>query len=137
MSEPEPTPPDRPRSSLVILAGRERERVDREAQAASAELPITFDRRELRIIFDLYGAKVALGEWRDYALDFTPAKAVFSIFRRSCEVPLYRIEKNPALARRQGPFGVIAATGLVLRRGHDLARVIAVLDRKLKLVSRD
>jgi hypothetical protein len=95
---------------------------------------VSFDRRELRAIFDLYGAKVASGEWRDYALDFTASKAVFSIFRRACETPLYRIEKNPSLARRQGTYGVVDASGLVLRRGHDLARVIDLLDRKLRLV---
>ena len=95
---------------------------------------VTFDRRELNRILGLYGRMVAAGEWRDYALDFTPAKAVFSIFRRSCEAPLYRIEKNPSLARRQGAYAVIATTGLVLRRGQELPRVVGVLDRKLKLV---
>jgi hypothetical protein len=96
---------------------------------------VTFDRRELREVLNLYGRNVAEGEWRDYAIDFTTQKAVFSIYRRSSEYPLYRIEKNPRLARKQGAYSVIAATGLILRRGHDLARVIAVLDKKLKIVS--
>ncbi|QGM48186.1 DUF2794 domain-containing protein [Methylocystis heyeri] len=95
---------------------------------------VAFDRSELRIIFDLYGPRVANGDWRDYALDFTASKAVFSIFRRSCETPLYRIEKNPALARRQGAYCVIDASGLILRRGHDLARVVGVLNRNLRVV---
>ncbi|MGA8171887.1 MAG: DUF2794 domain-containing protein [Methylocystis sp.] len=101
---------------------------------ASKNPVVCFDRQELRIIFDLYGAKVAGGDWRDYALDFTVSKAVFSIFRRACETPLYRIEKTPALARRQGAYSVVDASGLILRRGHELARVIGVLDRKLRLV---
>jgi len=67
--------------------------------------------------------------------DFSPAKAVFSIFRRTSEVPLYRIEKDPKLARKQGAFSVIAATGLILKRGSELKRVIDVLDKRLKLVS--
>ncbi len=96
---------------------------------------VSFDRRELRVIFDVYGTKVANGEWRDYALDFTASKAVFSVFRRACETPLYRIEKNPTLGRRQGAYSVVDASGLILRRGHDLARVVGVLDRKLRLVS--
>ena len=95
---------------------------------------ISFDRRELGVILGLYGRKVAEGEWRDYAIDFTMQKAVFSIFRRTSEVPLYRIEKDPKLARKQGMYAVIAATGLVMRRGTDLARVISVLDKKLKVV---
>ena len=73
-------------------------------------------------ILDLYGRKVAAGEWRDYAIDFGREKAVFSVFRRASEVPLYRIEKNPRLARRQGAYSVIAATGLILKRGHELGR---------------
>lgn len=96
---------------------------------------VSFNRLELRQILDLYGRKVASGEWRDYALDFTPQKAVFSVYRRSSECALYQIEKTPRLARKQGIYGVLAASGLVLKRGHDLHRVIAVLDKRLKLVS--
>lgn len=82
----------------------------------------------------MYGRQVAQGEWRDYALDMTRDKAVFSIFRKSSEVPLYRIEKVPKLARRQGAYSIIAATGLILKRGQDLRRVLAVLDKKLQVV---
>lgn len=96
---------------------------------------VTFDRPELREILNLYGRKVAEGEWRDYAIDFSAQKAVFSIYRRASEFPLYRIEKVPKLARKQGAYSVIAATGLVLKRGHDLPRVIAVLDKRLKIVA--
>jgi hypothetical protein len=96
---------------------------------------VAFDRRELRQILDLYGRKVARGEWRDYAIEFAHHKAVFSIYRRSCEFPLYRIEKSPQLARKQGAYSVLAATGEVLKRSHDLALVITALDKQLTLVS--
>ncbi len=96
---------------------------------------IAFDRRELQQILDLYGRKVAAGEWRDYAIDHLREKAVFSIFRRSSEVPLYRIEKDPRLARRQGAYAVVAGTGLIMKRGHDLRQVLRVLDKPLKVVS--
>ena len=82
---------------------------------------VFFTRNELNAILNLYGRKVAAGEWRDYAIDFGREKAVFSVFRRASEVPLYRIEKNPRLARRQGAYSVVAATGLILKRGHDSA----------------
>ncbi len=95
---------------------------------------VTFNREELQAILNLYGRMVAEGEWRDYAIDFTRDKAVFSVFRRTSEMPLYRIEKDPKLARRQGAYSVIAATGLILKRGHDLAHVLRVLDRRLRLV---
>jgi hypothetical protein len=90
--------------------------------------PVTFSRRELNRILDLYGRKVAAGEWRDYAIDFMKDRAVFSVFRRSSEVPLYRIEKNPKLSRRQGAFSVISATGLIVRRGHELDRVLRAIE---------
>jgi hypothetical protein len=96
---------------------------------------VTFDRHELRDILNVYGRGVAEGEWRDYALDFGRDKAVFSIFRRASEYPLYRIEKVPRLARKQGAFSVVTTTGLILKRGHDLRRVIDVLDRKVRLVT--
>jgi hypothetical protein len=96
---------------------------------------ICFTRAELTAILDLYGRKVAAGEWRDYAIDFGREKAVFSVFRRASEVPLYRIEKNPRLARKQGAYSVIAATGLILKRGHELARVLAVLQKSVRLAA--
>jgi hypothetical protein len=92
---------------------------------------VTFDRRELDRILALYGRMVAAGEWRDYAIDFLRDRAVFSVFRHAAEVPIYRIEKNPKLARRQGAYSVITATGLIMRRGHELERVLRVLDEKL------
>ena len=90
---------------------------------------ITLNRRELNRILDLYGRMVAAGEWRDYAIDFLKDRAVFSVFRRASEVPLYRIEKNPKLEQRQGAYSVISATGLILRRGHELDRVLRVIDK--------
>ena len=77
---------------------------------------------------------VADGEWRDYAIDFLRERAVFSIFRRASEVPLYRIEKDPRLARKQGIYSVVSASGQILRRGHELERVLLVIDRKLAVV---
>jgi hypothetical protein len=96
---------------------------------------ITFNRIELNAILNLYGRMVAAGEWRDYAMDFARDKAVFSIFRRSSEMPLYRIEKEPRLARKQGAYSVVAASGLILKRGHDLAPVIKVLEKPLRVVT--
>jgi len=96
---------------------------------------IHFSRRELEEILRVYGRRVAAGDWRDYALDFRRDKAVFSVFRHTSEVPLYRIEKCPELARRQGAYSVVAATGLIMKRGHDLARVLAVLDKGVRLVA--
>jgi hypothetical protein len=105
---------------------------------AAAVLPapnrVTFDRRELNRIFGLYGRKVAAGEWRDYAIDFLRDRAVFSVFRRTSEVPIYRIEKSPKLARRQGAYSVISATGLIVRRGHELDPVLRAIDTSLLVV---
>jgi hypothetical protein len=104
-------------------------------RSASAPVQVTFNRRELSRILDLYGRMVAAGEWRDYAIDFLKDRAVFSVFRRTSEVPLYRIEKNPKLTQRQGAYSVTAAGGLILRRGHELDRVLRVIDLPLSLVA--
>ena len=82
----------------------------------------------------VYGRMVAAGEWRDYAIDMGREKAIFSVFRRATEFPLFRIEKNPRLARKQGAFSVVATNGLILKRGPDLKRVLGVFDSKLRLV---
>ena len=92
----------------------------RPAAANPHQNRVTFNRLELNRILNLYGRMVADGEWRDYAIDFLKERAVFSVFRRASEVPIYRIEKDPRLARKQGMYSVISATGLILRRGHEL-----------------
>lgn len=98
-------------------------------------LSVFFDRRELDRLLGFYGRMVAAGEWRDYALDALPDCALFSVYRRTSEAPLYQIEKRPEAARRQGAYSVRAVDGRVLRRGHDLARVLAVLEpRRMRVV---
>ncbi|NRP13805.1 hypothetical protein XMM379_002248 [Aliiroseovarius sp. xm-m-379] len=92
---------------------------------------VVFDRRELGVIMGLYGRMVAAGEWRDYAMSFLRDLAVFSVFRRSAEHPLYRIEKRPRLRMRQGQYSVLGMDGRVLKRGDDLRQVLRVLERKL------
>lgn len=110
---------------LIPLSDVRRQRMD---------IPVTFDRRELDLILRLYGRMVAANEWRDYAIDHMSDRAVFSVFRRTSETPLYRIVKDPSLARRQGAYSVVSASGLILKRGHELARVLSVFDKTLKLV---
>jgi hypothetical protein len=96
---------------------------------------IAFDRLELQAIMDVYGRMVAAGEWRDYAMDFLKDKAVFSIYRRTSEMPLYRVEKTPELRNKQGMYSVHAPGGLILKRGHDLRQVLRVLAKPLKAVT--
>lgn len=92
---------------------------------------VVFDRAELGLILSVYGRFVAAGEWRDYAMSFLREVAVFSVFRRATEHPLYRVEKRPALRNAQGAYAVIAMDGRILKRGHDLAQVLRVFDTKL------
>lgn len=105
-----------------------------EARRERLDLPVAFERRELDLILRLYGRMVATNEWRDYAIDHLADRAVFSVYRRASEVPLFQIVKDPKLARRQGTFAVVAAGGRILKRGHELARVLGIFDTKLKLV---
>jgi len=108
----------------------------REYRADRDPLPITFHRRELDAILRIYGRMVGEGEWRDYAIDHTKEKAIFSVFKRSGEMPLFRIEKNPKLAAKQGAFSVVATDGKILKRGHELPQVLKVFDKALKLVDK-
>ena len=105
-----------------------------EARRSRFSGPVTFHRRELDQILKIYGRMVAANEWRDYAIDHLHDRAVFSVFRRTSETPLFSITKNPSLARRQGMWSVTSATGLILKRGQELARVLSVFDNKLRLV---
>jgi hypothetical protein len=98
---------------------------------------IFFERPELDRLLGFYGRMVAAGEWRDYALDALPDRAVFSVYRRTSEAPLYQIEKRPENARKQGAWSVIATGGHILKRGHDLVRVLAVLEPKRMRVVAD
>ncbi len=99
------------------------------------EPDIFFTRTEFETILSLYGRKVVEGEWRDYAIGSTKEVAIFAIHRRASEQPLFRIEKRPKLARRQGAFSVIATSGLVMKRGHDLAQVLKVFEKRtLRLI---
>ena len=96
---------------------------------------VAFDRHELGTILGLYGRMVAAGEWRDYGLSFLREVAVFAVFRRTAETPVYRIEKRPALRLKQGQWAVIGEGGHVLKRGRDLAQVLRVFDsRKFTVV---
>ena len=92
---------------------------------------VAFDRRELSEILRVYGQMVAAGEWRDYGISCLREVAVFSVFRRTAEFPLYRIEKRPKLRNRQGLYAVVGMDGQILKRGHDLRTVLRVLERKL------
>ena len=92
---------------------------------------VSFHRTELGVILGLYGRMVAAGEWRDYGISSMRDAAVFSVFRRTAEHPLYRIEKRPKLRNRQGQYCVIGMDGQILKRGHDLKTVLRVLERKM------
>lgn len=93
--------------------------------------PVAFHRTELSVILGLYGRMVAAGEWRDYGISHLQDVAIFAVFRRTAEHPIYRIEKRPKLRDRQGQYAVIGLDGRVLKRGHDLRTVLRVLERKL------
>ena len=96
---------------------------------------VAFDRRELDAILSLYGRQVAGGEWRDYAIDHLEDRAVFSVFRRASEAPLYRIEKHPQLAQRQGAYMIVGMGGQILKRGRDLAMALRILEpKRLRLI---
>tara|TARA_B100001179_G_C18553094_1_gene386967 strand:- start:607 stop:945 length:339 start_codon:yes stop_codon:yes gene_type:complete len=92
--------------------------------------PVYFERLEMDAIMDVYGRMVAAGEWRDYALNMHKDRAIFSIFKRAAEMPIYRIEKQPALARKQGAWSIISPEGVILKRGNNVQNLLAFFDRR-------
>jgi hypothetical protein len=123
-------PPDENRANLALVhVGEPASRPNRPVQPI-----VAFDRRELTQILSVYGRKVGTGEWRDYAMDFLKDRALFSIYARVSERPLYVVEKNPKLRHRQGQYMVTNQQGRILKRGHDLAQVLRVLDPDLMVV---
>ena len=94
-------------------------------------MPVAFNRHEMSHILSVYGRMVAAGEWRDYGISNLRDMAVFSIFRRTAEHPIYRVEKHPRLRQKQGMYSVVGMDGRILKRGHDLRTVLRVLERKL------
>lgn len=126
----ETTPPDRGSSAEIFGFPA----TAQGTTASRALAAVVFNKYELSAILALYGRMVARGEWRDYALDFGREEAAFAVFRRSSEVPLARIVKNPKLARKQGAFAIISGQGMVLKRGHDLGRLLEYFDNRPKLV---
>lgn len=124
---------------IVELRAGKRPAARTPSEGATSPLPqspapgvarVCFDRRELTAILQLYGRMVASGEWRDYAIDALRDAALFSVYRRTSEMALYRIEKRPKLRAKQGQYAVVAGTGLILKRGNDLAQVLRVFEAK-------
>ena len=109
---------------------------DAPASPPPSKIPaiVAFDRKELALILSVYGRKVGQGEWRDYAMDFLRERAVFSVYARVSERPLFLIEKTPRLRNRQGQYAVTNQQGRILKRGHELAQVLRVLDPQLAVV---
>ena len=124
------TPNDRTVNLALVHAG------DGPVSPAQAKIPaiVAFDRKELQLILSVYGRKVGQGEWRDYAMDFLRERAVFSVYARVSERPLFIIEKTPRLRNRQGQYAVTNQQGRILKRGHDLGLVLRVLDPQLAVV---
>lgn len=124
--QPDLNAPGSSSANVVVDLGQYRQNLD--------PIPVTFHRRELDAILRIYGRMVGEGEWKDYAIDHMKDKAVFSIFKRSGEMPLFRIEKNPKLSAKQGAYSVVNTHGMILKRGHELPQVLKVFHKVLKLV---
>ena len=125
------TPNDKTVSLSLVHAG---EAPLSPAPSSKMTAIVAFDRKELQLILSVYGRKVGQGEWRDYAMDFLRERAVFSVYARVSERPLFIIEKTPRLRNRQGQYAVTNQQGRILKRGHDLALVLRVLDPQLAVV---
>ena len=121
---------------LTVVSTQQPQSARQSGRKSNAPKSVFWDRRELDAILNVYGRRVAEGDWRDYAMSGLKDCAVFSVYRRASEMPLYRIEKRPKLRNKQGAYSVISASGMILKRGHELKQVLKVLEPKqLSLVT--
>ncbi len=128
--------PKAPRRGMIGPMTKPYTAASTQSPARQDAVQVAFTRGELARILAVYGQFVAAGDWKDYAIDCLKDAAVFSVYRRASEAPLYRIEKRPKLSRKQGAWVVISMSGAILKRGHDLAGVLKVFDRqRLKLAT--
>jgi len=140
LSDLEPIIPLRPRivtgdknRNTQGRSNRNKKNLQHNNFSSPAPIQVAFNRHELNTILSVYGHHVAAGNWRDYAINFGRETAVFSIFKRTSECPLYRVEKNPKLAHKQGAYCVTDHSGRILKRGRDLAQVLKILALKPRL----
>ena len=122
------------RATVVPLADSQRGIYSQSTAGFAQPTQIAFNRKELSAILKVYGRNVAAGEWRDYAIDQLKDRAIFSIFRRTSEMPLFRVEKIPKLTRKQGQYAILTASGRIMKRGHDLDQVLKIFDKRLTVV---
>ena len=121
---------------LTVVSTQQPQSARQSGRKSNPPKSVFWDRRELDAILNIYGRRVAAGDWRDYAMSGLKDCAVFSVYRRASEMPLYRIEKRPKLRNKQGAYSVISASGMILKRGHELKQVLKVLEPKqLSLVT--
>lgn len=91
---------------------------------------VFFTRPELNQLLSLYTRQVMRGEWRDYAIDQRDGMVLFSMFRRTQELPIFTVMKAPGLSRR-GDYAVLSG-GQRVANGATLADVLAQLMKLIR-----
>jgi len=92
---------------------------------------IFFTRPELNQLLSLYSRQVMRGEWRDYAIDQQDGMALFSMFRRTQELPLYTVVKMAPGTSRQGDYALFAGKQRIAT-ATSLTDLLARLQRLLR-----
>lgn len=95
---------------------------------------VTFSRSELSRLLSLYSRHVSRGEWRDYAIDHGAGAAVFTVFRRSEDLPAFTITKWAPDGRGRKRYRV-SGRFRRLEEGNSLDEVLSIFERRLRLVS--
>ena len=83
-----------------------------------------FEKKELKIILDLYAKMVSEGNWKDYGLTISNKKVSFSVFKNAAENAIYKICKNFRPLDKNLRYIITDTNGKILISSHDIKSLL-------------
>jgi len=97
---------------------------------------IFFNKKELKLILNLYATMVSGGEWKDYGLSISKREVSFNVYHRTSEFPVYKITKNLKPKNENEKYLVKDNTNKIIKKSENLESLIKkIIWKKFKLVN--
>ena len=97
---------------------------------------IFFNKKELKLILNLYAEMVSDGEWKDYGLSITKKEVSFNVYRRTSEFPIYKITKNLKPKNENEKYLIKNNMNKIIKNSENLQTLIKkIIWKKIKLVN--
>tara|TARA_B100001250_G_scaffold410998_1_gene438608 strand:- start:357 stop:698 length:342 start_codon:yes stop_codon:yes gene_type:complete len=97
---------------------------------------IFFNKKELKIILNLYAQMVSRGEWKDYGLNISKREVSFNVYHRASDSPAYKITKNLRPKNRGDKYLIVDVQKKTVNSSEDLQNLISkIIWKKFKLVN--